>query len=92
MTEEGKGNTPQAPERENAKAETQPRRVLEDWEMLQTREEPPLKVPWWFVGMVITMLAVSTLLTLPLLGQRPGYEDPSSTGAWSSASAMASYS
>ncbi len=76
MTEESNTDTPRAPDKKDATPEYPPRRTLEDWELLQTREEPPLKVPWWFVGMVIAMLAVSTLLALPLLGQRPGYERP----------------
>lgn len=76
MTEESERRTPQGPGKDGLTAEQQPRRALENWEMLQSREEPPLKVPWWFVVIVIGMLLSSVILTLPIMGQRSGYERP----------------
>lgn len=76
MTEESETRTPQRPGKVDLTSEDRPRRVLEDWEMLQSREEPPLKVPWWFVVIVTGMLLSSVILTLPIMGQRSGYERP----------------
>jgi len=76
MTEENETRTPQKPCKDDVTPENRPRRTLEDWEMLQSREEPPLKVPWWFVAMVIVLLTTSVFLTFPLMGERKGYERP----------------
>ena len=76
VTEENETRTPQRPGKDDLTPENRPRRTLEDWEMLQSREEPPLKVPWWFIAMVIVMLTISVFLTLPLMGERKGFERP----------------
>ena len=44
--------------------------------MLQQKEEKPLRVPFWLVGLVIALLAGSVLLSFPFFGVREGYERP----------------
>lgn len=61
---------------EDGGEEFRPRKGLEDWEMLQQREEPPLKVPYWFFILVGGLLVFSILLTFPFMGVREGYERP----------------
>ena len=56
--------------------EDRPRKGLEDWEMLQTREEPPLKVPYWFIALVSVLILGAVLLSFPLMGTRDGFERP----------------
>lgn len=56
--------------------EDRPRKGLEDWEMLQTRKEPPLKVPYWFIALVAVLLLGAVLLSFPLMGTRSGFERP----------------
>ena len=56
--------------------EDRPRKGLEDWEMLQTREEPPLKVPYWFIALVSALILGAVLLSFPLMGTRSGFERP----------------
>lgn len=76
MTEESETRTPQRPGKDDLTPENPPRRVLEDWEMLQSHEDPPLKVPKWFIAIVIGLLISSVLLTMPFMGQRIGFERP----------------
>ncbi len=71
---EGK-NKPNASD-EGTTAEHRPRKGLEDWEMLQVKEDPPLKIPYWLPIIIVGLLVVSTLLTLPLMGVRSGFERP----------------
>ena len=70
-TEDNPGKTDQ-----KTNSEDRPKRGLEDWEMLQTREEPPLKVPYWLIMLIVGLLIGSILLTFPLMGVREGYERP----------------
>ena len=56
--------------------QNRPKRGLEDWEMLQTREEPPLNVPYWAILLVVGLLIGGVLLSFPLTGIREGYERP----------------
>jgi len=76
MNEEKKPENITSKENENTSNEHRPRRGLEDWEMLQTKEEAPLKVPYWFITLIIALLIGAVLLTLPLSGVRDGYERP----------------
>ena len=56
--------------------EQRPRRGLEDSEMLQQREEAPLKIPYWVIIILIGLLIGSVLLSFPIAGIREGYERP----------------
>jgi len=56
--------------------EDRPRKGLEDWEMLRTREEPPLKIPYWFIALVGALFLGAVLLSFPLMGTRSGFERP----------------
>lgn len=56
--------------------EDRPKRGLEDWEMLQQREEPPLKIPYWFIALVAALFIGGVVLSFPFLGVREGYERP----------------
>jgi len=56
--------------------EDRPKKGLEDWEMLQTQEEPPLKVPYWFIALVSVLILGAVLLSFPLMGTRDGFERP----------------
>jgi len=53
-----------------------PKRGLEDWEMLQAKEEPPLKIPYWVPIIIVGMLLGAVFLSFPLMGVRSGYERP----------------
>lgn len=61
---------------ETKKEEHRPRKGLEDWEMLQTTEEPPLKIPYWLPIIIGGLLVFAIISTLPLLGVREGFERP----------------
>jgi len=61
---------------ENSMPEHRPRKGLEDWEMLQTKEEPPLKIPFWVPILIVGLLLIAVLLSFPLTGVRDGYERP----------------
>lgn len=56
--------------------EDRPKRGLEDWEMLQQREEPPLNIPYWLIAVVAALFIGAVLLSFPFLGVREGYERP----------------
>jgi len=56
--------------------EYRPKKGLEDWEMLQEREEPPLKIPFWLPILIGGLLLAAILLTFPFMGVRAGYERP----------------
>ena len=58
------------------KDEDRPNKGLEDWEMLQQREEKPLRVPFWLIGVIVALLVGSVLLSFPFFGVREGYERP----------------
>jgi len=62
--------------KETSEKEHRPKKGLEDWEMLQQREEPPLKIPYWFVILVGGLILVAVFLSFPLMGERAGYERP----------------
>ena len=61
---------------EENEAEDRPKKGMEDWEFAQQREEPPLKVPYWFPIAVGALILGAIILTLPWLGIRKGYERP----------------
>jgi len=61
---------------ENIDNEDRPKRGLEDWEMLQQKEEPPLKVPYWLIAIIGVLFIGAVLLSFPLLGVRSGFERP----------------
>ena len=69
-------NTTNEENSENKTQHQRPKKGLEDWEMLQTREEPPLKIPYWVPIIIVGMLAGAVLLSFPLTGVRGGYERP----------------
>lgn len=74
MTEEKSSDKISPAEESNTKQ--RPKRGLEDWEMLQQREEKPLKIPYWVIILVIGLLIGSVLLSFPIAGVREGYERP----------------
>lgn len=52
------------------------RRVLEDWEMIQPQEEKPIKIPFWAIILVSSLIIGAVVLTFPFLGVRDGFERP----------------
>lgn len=63
-------------EEKTKEAEERPNKGLEDWEFARERDEPPLRVPYWFPIAVGALLLGAIILTLPWLGIRKGYERP----------------
>lgn len=53
-----------------------PNKGLEDWELLQNKEEPPLKIPYWLPIIIAGLFICAILLSFPLTGVRDGYERP----------------
>ena len=76
MPEEKKIPETQAETKANIDNSDRPRRGLEDWEMLQQKEEPPLRVPYWFLALIAVLFIGAVLLSFPLLGVRSGFERP----------------
>jgi len=56
--------------------EDRPKRGLEDWEMLQNKEEPPLRIPYWSIILVVGLFIGAVLLSFPFMGVRSGFERP----------------
>jgi len=54
--------------------EGRPKKGLEDWEMLQPRDEKPLRIPYWLIVSVAGLFITAVLLTFPFFGEREGYE------------------
>jgi hypothetical protein len=54
--------------------ERRAKRGLEDWELVETIPESQRGVPFWFVGIIITVLLVAIGLSFPFWGNRPGVE------------------
>lgn len=51
------------------------KRGLEDWEMVEKRnEQSDHSIPYWFFGLFFVLLVVATGLTFPFWGVRPGFE------------------
>lgn len=48
------------------------KRGLEDWELVEKISESQKGVPYWFVGVIITVLLVAIGLSFPFWGNRPG--------------------
>ena len=48
------------------------KRGLEDWELVEKIPESQKGVPYWFVGVIITVLLVAIGLSFPFWGNRPG--------------------
>ncbi len=48
------------------------KRGLEDWELVETIPESQKGIPFWFVGIIITVLLVAIGLSFPFWGNRPG--------------------
>lgn len=70
------GKTNDETSSETKKKEHRPRKGLEDWELLQTEEEPPLKIPYWLPIIIGGLFVFAIIATLPLLGVREGFERP----------------
>lgn len=64
------------PNQKGSESEQRPNKGMEDWEFVQQKEEPPLKVPYWFPIVVGALILGGVLLTLPWMGIRKGYERP----------------
>lgn len=50
------------------------KRGMEDWELVENISESQQGVPYWFVGVIITVLLVAVGLSFPFWGDRPGFE------------------
>lgn len=48
------------------------KRGLEDWELVEKIPESQKGVPYWFVGVIVTVLLVAIGLSFPFWGNRPG--------------------
>ena len=48
------------------------KRGLEDWELVEKIPESQKGIPYWFVGVIITVLLVAIGLSFPFWGNRPG--------------------
>ena len=48
------------------------KRGLEDWELVEKISESQKGVPYWFVGVIITVLLAAIGLSFPFWGNRPG--------------------
>jgi hypothetical protein len=48
------------------------KRGLEDWELVEKIPESQKGVPYWFIGVIITVLLVAIGLSFPFWGNRPG--------------------
>ena len=49
------------------------KRGMEDWELVEKIGESQKGVPFWFVGVIITVLLVAIGLSFPFWGDRPGH-------------------
>lgn len=54
--------------------ERRAKRGLEDWELVEKIPESQRGIPYWFVGVIITVLLVAMGLSFPFWGNRPGQE------------------
>lgn len=54
--------------------ERRAKRGLEDWELVDTIPASQKGIPYWFVGVIITVLLVAMGLSFPFWGNRPGKE------------------
>jgi hypothetical protein len=52
--------------------ERRAKRGLEDWELVEKIPESQKGIPYWFVGIIITVLLVAIGLSFPFWGNRPG--------------------
>ena len=75
MDKENKDQDKQKTVKDNSQ-EDRPRKGLEDWEMMQPREEAPLKIPYWVPILVLGLFGFAILMNLPFMGVREGYERP----------------
>ncbi len=48
------------------------KRGMEDWELVEKIPESQLKVPYWFIAVVVIVLLVGVALSFPFWGLRPG--------------------
>ncbi len=55
-------------------AERRAKRGLEDWELVETIPESQKGIPFWFVGIIITVVLVAFGLSFPFWGNRPGHQ------------------
>ena len=51
-------------------SDDRPKRGLEDWEMLQNKEEPPLRIPLWSIVLVVGLFIGAILLSFPFMGKK----------------------
>ncbi|MBI3901483.1 MAG: hypothetical protein HY306_00835 [Nitrosomonadales bacterium] len=54
--------------------ERRAKRGMEDWELVEKISESQKGIPFWFVGVIVTVLLVAVGLSFPFWGNRPGYE------------------
>lgn len=66
------GETPQDNFGYASDEERRNKRGLEDWELVETIPESQKGIPFWFVGIIITVLLVAIGLSFPFWGNRPG--------------------
>lgn len=50
------------------------KRGLEDWELVEKIPESQKGIPYWFLGVIVTVLLVAVGLSFPFWGNRPGVE------------------
>jgi len=49
------------------------KRGMEDWELVEKIPESQKGIPYWFVGVIVTVLLVAVGLSFPFWGDRPGH-------------------
>ncbi|TLS66323.1 hypothetical protein FEF65_10970 [Mariprofundus erugo] len=52
------------------------KRGLEDWEMVENIHEARLRIPKWFIAIIVAIVITAFGLSLPFWGDRPGMERP----------------